>query len=151
MPKRGDGRGPFTIDQVETWLNRGTSYSTDAISVTAQDAKVTSISTKLSLIRDHYGDGVLGNEIFPKVKSIEHTGNPIAKVSDFFLRKGTKTLDAICVLCETDFGDDALVLGRTLFELVVYLKWIALPDSIEQRALEQSRSSMMVTGSESRG
>src|SRR5208337_485969 len=75
-----------------------------------KDAKVTSISTKLSLVRDHYVDGVLGREIFPKITSIEHTDNPIAKVSDFFLRKATKTLDAICVLCETGFVEDALVL-----------------------------------------
>jgi hypothetical protein len=96
---------------------------------------VSSNSTKLSLIRDHYGDGVLGKEIFPKVTSIEHTNNPIAKVSDFFLRKATKTLDAICVLCETGFAEDALLLGRTIFELSLHLKWIALPDSIEQQRL----------------
>jgi hypothetical protein len=96
---------------------------------------VASNSTKLSLIRDHYGDGVIGKEIFPKVTSIEHTNNPLARVSDFFLRKATKTLDAICVLCETGFAEDALVLGRTIFELSLHLKWIALPDSIEQQRL----------------
>ena len=39
------------------------------------------------------------------------------------------------LLCETGFAEDALVLGRTLFELVVFLKWIALPASIEQKRL----------------
>lgn len=96
---------------------------------------MTSISTKLSLIRDRYGDGLLGKEIYPKVTSIEHTDNPIAKVSAFFLRKATKTLDAVCVLCETGFAEDALVLGRTLFELVVYLKWIALPALTQEQQL----------------
>ncbi len=90
---------------------------------------------KLRLIRDDYLDEVIGKEIFPKVTSIEHTNNPVASVSDFFLRKGTKTLDAICVLCETQFAEDALILGRTLFELAVYLKWIALPESPKQRRL----------------
>jgi len=78
---------------------------------------------------------VLGKEIFPEVTSIEHMNNPLAKVSDFFLRKSTKTLDAICVLCEAGFPEDALVLGRTIFELSLHLKWIALPDSVEQRRL----------------
>lgn len=55
-------------------------------------------SAKLSLIRDKYGDGVIGKEIFPEVTSIECTDNPLSMVSDFFLRKATKTLDAICVL-----------------------------------------------------
>ncbi|MCI0735387.1 MAG: DUF5677 domain-containing protein [Beijerinckiaceae bacterium] len=96
---------------------------------------MTSTSTKLAFIRDHYGDGVLGKEIFPEVTSIEHTNNPLAKVSDFFLRKATKTLDAICVLCEAGFPEDALVLGRTIFELSLHLKWIALPDLIEQQRL----------------
>ena len=91
-------------------------------------AKVTSTSTKLARIRDNYLDGVLGKEIFPDVTSIEHTNNPIAKVSDFFLRKATKTIDAICVLCEAGFPEDALVLGRTIFELSLHLKWIASPD-----------------------
>lgn len=96
---------------------------------------MTSNSAKLSVIRDHYLYGVIDKEIFPRVTSIEQTNNPIARVCDFFLRKATKTLDAICVLCAAGFAEDALVLGRTLFELVVYLKWIALPDSIEQKRL----------------
>jgi len=54
---------------------------------------------------------VLGKEIFPEVTSIEHMNNPLAKVSDFFLRKSTKTLDAICVLCEAGFPEDALVIS----------------------------------------
>lgn len=110
-------------------------------------ATVTSNSVKLSFIRDHYLFGVIDKEVFPSVTGIEQTNNPIAIVSDLFLRKATKTLDAICVLCETDFAEDALVLGRTLFELVVYLKWIALPASIEQKRLRAETTSSFQAGS----
>jgi hypothetical protein len=97
---------------------------------------MTSNSAKLSSIRDHYIDGVIGKEIFPKVTSIPHTNNPLAIVSDFFLHKATKTLDAMCVLCEAGFAEDALILGRTVFELSLHLQTIASPDSIEQRRLK---------------
>jgi Family of unknown function (DUF5677) len=39
------------------------------------------------------------------------------------------------VLCELGFAEDALILGRTIFELSVYLKTIALPDSVEERQI----------------
>ena len=99
-------------------------------------AKVTSTSAKLSSIRDHYLYGVIDKEIFLRVTSIEQTNNPLAIVSDFFLRKATKTLDAMCMLCEAGFAEDALVLGRTIFELAVHLRTIASPDSVEQRRLK---------------
>lgn len=76
---------------------------------------------------------MIGKEIYPKVTSIPCEGNPLAVVSDFFFRKATKTFDAICVLCEVNFPEDALISGRTLFELCLYLQTIASPDSIEQR------------------
>lgn len=41
----------------------------------------------------------------------------------------------MCVLCECDFAEDALVLGRTLFELCVHLLTIASPDSLERRRI----------------
>jgi hypothetical protein len=88
-------------------------------------------TAKLAFIRDHYMDGVIGKEIYPKVTSIPYENNPLAVVS--FFRKATKTLDAICVLCETNFPEDALVLGRTLYELCVHLQTVAAPDSIEQQ------------------
>lgn len=91
------------------------------------------VATKLSFIRDHYIDAVIGKEIFPIVTSISLTGNPIAIVCDFFLRKAIKSLDAVCLLCEMGFAEDALVLGRTIFELSLYLQIIASSDSIEQR------------------
>jgi Family of unknown function (DUF5677) len=95
--------------------------------------KMTPNSQKLSFIRDRYIDGVIGKEIFPTVTSVPYADNPLAIVSDFFLRKATKTLDAMCVLCERGFAEDALVLGRTIFELAVHLRTIASPDSTEQR------------------
>lgn len=91
------------------------------------------IAPKLSFIRDHYIDAVIGKEIFPVVTRFPHADNPIAIVSDFFLRKATKTLDAICILCEAGFAEDALVLGRTIFELSLHLQTIASASSIEQR------------------
>lgn len=39
------------------------------------------------------------------------------------------------MLCELGFAEDALILGRTIFELSVYLKTIALPDSVEERQI----------------
>lgn len=88
---------------------------------------------KLSFIRDQYVDEVIGKTIFPSVTSIPQTDNPIAVVCDFFLRKSTKTLDAICILCETGFAEDALVLARTIFELGLHLQTIASGDSLEKR------------------
>ncbi len=98
-------------------------------------AKMVSNNQKLSFIRDHYIDEVVGKEIFPQVTSIPYADNPLAVVSDYFLRKSTKTLDAMCVLCETGFAEDALILGRTIFEMAVHLRTIATPDSIEERRL----------------
>jgi hypothetical protein len=70
--------------------------------------QVASNSAKLSIIRNNYLYGVIDKEIFPKVTGTDQTNNPIAVVSDFFLRKATKTLDAMCVLCEAGFTFDAL-------------------------------------------
>jgi hypothetical protein len=91
------------------------------------------ITTTLSFIRDHYIDEVIGKNILPSVIDIPQTGNPIAVVCDFFLRKSTKTLKAICTLCETGFSEDALILGRTIFELGLHLQTIASADSVEKR------------------
>src|SRR5467141_3953689 len=94
-----------------------------------------STSAKLLFIRDHYIDGIIGKELFPQVTSVPYKNNPVAVVSDHFFCKATKTLDAICALCELGFAEDALILGRTIFELSVYLQTIALPDSVEQRQI----------------
>ena len=84
-------------------------------------------------MRDRYFDAVIGKEIGPAVKSVPYTNNPLAVVSDHFFGRATKTLDAICVLCELGFTEDAFILGRTIFEASVYLKTITLPESVQQR------------------
>jgi Family of unknown function (DUF5677) len=90
-------------------------------------------STRLSIIRDHYIHGVIASEILPRVTSIPNANNAPAIVSKFFLRKATKTLDALCHLCEAGFAEDALVLVRTIFELGAHLRTIAAPVTVEQR------------------
>jgi hypothetical protein len=93
-------------------------------------------SAKLAFIRDHYIDKIIGKEICPQVTSVPYTNNPVAVISEHFFRKATKTLDAICVLCELGFTEDALILGRTIFEPSVHLQTIALPDSVEERQIK---------------
>jgi hypothetical protein len=90
---------------------------------------------KLEFIRSQYINQVIGKEIYPKINSIPYENNSLAVVSDHFFGRATKTLDAICVLCELGFAEEALILGRTIFELSVYLKNIALPDRVEQRQI----------------
>jgi len=71
--------------------------------------------------------------------TIDVGSNPsgINIVTDFILKKSTKTLDAVCLLCRKDFAEDALVLGRTLMELCLRLRYIAAgatPELREMRA-----------------
>ncbi len=94
---------------------------------------MTSNSRKLSIVRDLYIHAVIANEILPRVTSIPYANNALAIVSNFFLRKATKTLEAICQLCEAGFVEDALVLKRTIFELGVHLGTIAAPETVGQR------------------
>jgi len=96
---------------------------------------VVSNSAKLVFIRDRYIDAVIGKEICPVVTSVPYTNNPLAVVSNHFFGRATKTLDAICVLCECGFAEEAFILGRTIFELSAYLKTIALPDSAQERQI----------------
>ncbi len=91
------------------------------------------VAAQLSFIREHYIDSVIGKEILPSVTQISPIDNPTAIVCDFFLRKATKSLDAACILCEASLAEDALILGRTIFELCLYLQTIASADTIEQR------------------
>jgi hypothetical protein len=90
-------------------------------------------SAKLTFIRDVYMNQHVGTKILPAASLIPTTDNPLAVVSYFFLYKSTKTLDAIRVLGETEHAEDALVLARTVFELAMYLHWIASPDTVEKR------------------
>jgi uncharacterized protein DUF5677 len=92
-------------------------------------------TAKLAFIRDIYIDQHVGTKILPEVSLVPQTDNPLALVSYFFLYKSIKTLDAICVLGESGHAEDALVLGRTIFELSMYLHWMASPDTVEERRL----------------
>jgi hypothetical protein len=67
-------------------------------------------------IRSDYLDKVIGQDIYPRITGISTKDNPLAVVCVFFLRKATKSLDAICSLCEAGFHEDALVLARVIFE-----------------------------------
>jgi hypothetical protein len=69
---------------------------------------------QLAFIRNDYVAEFLTKEILPKVAAVPKAGNAIAIVADFFVRKATESLNAICVLCQNSFGEDALVLGRTI-------------------------------------
>jgi hypothetical protein len=88
---------------------------------------------KLAFIRDIYIDQQVGTKILREVSLIPTDNNPLAIVSYYFLLKSVKTLDAICMLCETGHSEDALVLARTIFELSLRLNWIASPDTVEGR------------------
>jgi hypothetical protein len=90
-------------------------------------------SAKLAFIRDVYVDQHVGTKILPKVSLVPTTNNPFAVVSYYFLFKSLKTLDAICLLSETGHSEDALILGRTIFELALHIHWIAKPDTAEGR------------------
>ena len=92
-------------------------------------------SDQIAFIRADYTAEFVAKEMLPKVDVIPKTGNAVAIVADLFLRKATKSLDAVCVLCQNGFTEDALVLGRTILELCLHLGTIAHPDLPEQRQL----------------
>jgi hypothetical protein len=45
---------------------------------------------KLSFIRDHYIDKIIGKELCPHVTNVRYTNNPVAVISDHFFCKATK-------------------------------------------------------------
>jgi hypothetical protein len=96
-------------------------------------AETTKISAQLAFIRDVYIDQHVGTKVLPRASLVPTAHNPLAVVSYFFLLKSLKTLDAICMVSETSHAEDALVLGRTIFELALYLNWIAKPATTEGR------------------
>jgi len=58
--------------------------------------------------------------------------------ADFVLRKTSRSLKAICDLCLAGFGEDAQILGRTIFELSLTLAFITKP--LEMRELKDISS-----------
>ena len=100
-----------------------------------ESVNVQTQSDQIAFIRDDYIAEFVAKDMLPKVRSIPKAGNAVMIVSDLFLRKATKSLDAVCVLCQNTFNEDALVLGRTILELCLHLGTIAHPDLPEQRQL----------------
>lgn len=80
----------------------------------------------IKLIRNKYLDEFLSGKLIPRIGNDQE---PVATVTEFFVRKGTKTLHAICTLASSGFGEDAQILARTLFELSVTLAYIVQPAS----------------------
>jgi Family of unknown function (DUF5677) len=90
-------------------------------------------AAKLSFIRDTYINQHVRKTILPAVRSVSKTDNPLAVISDYFLTKATKTLDAICLLCHGGYAEDAMVLGRSILELCIHMHTIALPNAIDEK------------------
>lgn len=87
------------------------------------------IEELLRLIRDdliHFVE----NKIMPR---LEPKRDALKITADFILKKSTKTLKAVCDLCSKGYGEDAQVLGRTIFENALNLPFICNPDSKEMR------------------
>jgi hypothetical protein len=62
-------------------------------------------------------------------------GDPtsIDHISIFFIEKMTKHLEAICLLCKAEFGEDALIISRAMLEHGIYLAYIANADTMTER------------------
>jgi Family of unknown function (DUF5677) len=110
---------------------------------------VQSYADQLAFIRTEYISEFVAKELLPRADGIPKAGNAVAIVAEFFLRKATKSLDAICALCQNGFTEDALVLGRTIFEMCLHLGTIAQPDLPEQRQLRAE--SLIYDGERQRG
>jgi len=61
-------------------------------------------------------------------------GNPLQVVATFLFTKSTKTFRAIFILCAEGYGQDAMILSRSIFENYVHLAYIDKKDS-SNRAL----------------
>ena len=87
------------------------------------------IEELLRLIRDdliHFVE----NKIMPR---LEPKRDALKITADFILKKSTKTLKAVCELSSKGYGEDAQVLGRTIFENALNLAFISNSDSKEMR------------------
>lgn len=68
--------------------------------------------------------GFVESEILPRTSNAR-SGLEIS--ADFVLRKTSRSLKASCGLCLAGFGEDAQILGRTIFELSLTLAFITKP------------------------
>jgi len=88
------------------------------------------IEELLRFIKDNFIH-FAGNKIMPKVHPVK--GDALKITADFILRKTTKTMKAVCDLCSKGYGEDAQVLGRTIFENAINLTFVCKPDFKETR------------------
>lgn len=68
---------------------------------------------------------------------------PGQRVLAVLFGKATKSLDAIRLLCETGFGQDAVVLTRSLVNLVINVWYIGSSADPDERALDYNASGWM--------
>jgi hypothetical protein len=89
----------------------------------------------IRLIREDYA-ALIRERVLPAVA--QSHGRPwVEQLSEYFLRKSTRHLEAICALAEAGFGEDGLIVGRSLLEHSLYLAWVAAgttPLEQDQRA-----------------
>src|SRR5687767_2424023 len=86
------------------------------------------------LIAEHYGDEIAAcRELleFGISELQQWSGRPVKRGADrvivFEASRATKTFDAIIRLCELGFGEQAVMLTRSLFEGMVVAHWV--PDN----------------------
>ncbi len=69
-----------------------------------------------------------GEELGRLVKSIKlaggYPGTKKNRIASAFLVKATKTLNAITILCKAGYGEDAVILARSLFDMLVDILYI---------------------------
>src|SRR5262249_58989418 len=65
---------------------------------------------------------------------------PAQRVLAVLFGKATKTLDAIRILCEGGFGQDAMILTRSLVNLVINVWYIGSASDPDERALDYNAS-----------
>ena len=68
---------------------------------------------------------------------------PGQRVLAVLFGKATKSLDAIRLLCETGFGQDAVILTRSLVNLVINVWYIGSAPDPDERALDYNASGWM--------
>ncbi len=91
-------------------------------------------SSQLDFIQTDYLPVFVGQSVLPQLYGSANRA-AIDHVSLFFLEKATRHLEAVCTLCRHEFGEDALILGRTMLEHCLYLEHIAAGADAEQRRI----------------
>jgi hypothetical protein len=66
------------------------------------------------------------DEIIDKISLVKQA---LAYVSTYILKKTTKSLKAVCELCESDHYEDAQIIARSIYESSLTLAYICKPDS----------------------